>query len=135
MQALIRLLRQWLSLDESDRPTYLIQYNAEHLDPARHSNKCLVRLAFLVHFDEALSIVTLAEASIRSHACTWSLPVEQLWAACEAVGNLKRSGGILKLTPKEDKLTDSEEILKNRINRPAKSQARKNHRNNRSKKK
>jgi len=45
------------------------------------------------------------------------------------------SGGVLKLTPKEDKLTDSEEILKNRINRPAKPQARKNHRNNRSKKK
>jgi len=45
------------------------------------------------------------------------------------------SGGILKLTPKEDKLIDSEEILRNRINRPVKSQSRKNHRNNRSKKK
>lgn len=45
------------------------------------------------------------------------------------------SGGVLKLTPKEDKLIDSEEILRNRINRPVKSQSRKNHRNNRSKKK
>ena len=45
------------------------------------------------------------------------------------------SEGVLKLTPQEDKLTDSEEILKNRINRPVKLQARKNHRNNRSKKK
>jgi hypothetical protein len=45
------------------------------------------------------------------------------------------SEGVLKLTSQEDKLTDSEEILKNRINRPAKPQARKNHRNNRSKKK
>lgn len=47
------------------------------------------------------------------------------------------SGGVLALTSTDDKLTESDEILKNRVNRPQKSNVprKNNHRNNRQKKK
>jgi hypothetical protein len=97
VQAMVHLLHRWQSLELEQRPVYLVQYDSASLGASAAPGQSLVRLAFVVHFDGARSEVTVGECSVRHRASTWTLSVDALWRACEQVGNLRRSGGILSL--------------------------------------
>merc|ERR1711871_938178 len=91
------VLSKWQSLEPQQRPVCLVQYDGACLGVSAAPKCSSVRLAFVVHFDEARYEVTVGECSVRHRASTWTLPVDTLWNACKHVGKLCRSGGIMTL--------------------------------------
>ena len=91
--SLASLLGSWAAIDPASRPVYIAQFSVAGQQGAT------VHMAIVVAYDQGRQVVTFGEASLRHHACTWSMPVSELWDACAAVGSFGRTGGILSLTP------------------------------------